>query len=188
MRFNGQSVVASPQGELLLSLGESEEGLFFASLPPSCLAGAGAALEGHDDFYLRDRRPALYDQAAVRAAAPHKFEARRPRPLSTVKCIHGCCDDGQHGADAGEMLAYGRLWALHQLAPFADSGLRLAGVLGAAGPVDARPLCSLDWAVRLPLSLLLLVRPSASALLAAHVSNLLLWAVWMPMACSAQGS
>jgi hypothetical protein len=124
----------------------------------------------------------------VRAAAPHKFEARRPRPLSTVKCIHGCCDDGQHGADAGEMLAYGRLWALHQLAPFADSGLRLAGVLGAAGPVDARPLCSLDWAVRLPLSLLLLVRPSASALLAAHVSNLLLWAVWMPMACSAQGS
>ncbi|KAL1521817.1 hypothetical protein AB1Y20_021468 [Prymnesium parvum] len=77
--------------------------------------------------------------------------------------------------------AYARLWCLNQLAPFADKGLAAIGLLGAAGPVDSRPICTLDWTLRLPLVLLNLSFCSVPTLLAAHVANVLLFCWWLPI-------
>ena len=92
-------------------------------------------------------------------------------------------NDGRRPASAANLpyASYGRLWALHQLAPFADKALLLVGILGQAGPVDTRPIGVIDWAMRLPLVLLALLKPSQSSLLAAHLSNLAAFVVWLPI-------
>ena len=77
--------------------------------------------------------------------------------------------------------AYGRLWSIQQLCPFADAGLNALGLLGAAGAVDARPILSNgDFYVRLPLCLLTLFYPTRNALLLAHVVNLAAFCAWTP--------
>ena len=67
VHFNGQSVVASPQGEHLLLLKPKDKGLFFSKPLEGLDKGGGAAEEGHEDDYLRDRRPELYRTRLVRA-------------------------------------------------------------------------------------------------------------------------
>ena len=69
VHFNGQSVVASPQGEHLLALQPSDEGLFHAKPLSGVQHGGGTALDGHEDDYLRDRRPELYTYGRARESA-----------------------------------------------------------------------------------------------------------------------
>ena len=78
--------------------------------------------------------------------------------------------------------SYVTLWCLGQLAPFIDRGLRSIGLLGYAGAVDTRPISSvLDWSLRLPLILLALWKPSRRTVVMAHLSNIFLFCVWLPM-------
>mmetsp|Transcript_21181 Transcript_21181/g.67670 ORF Transcript_21181/g.67670 Transcript_21181/m.67670 type:complete len:621 (+) Transcript_21181:55-1917(+) len=77
--------------------------------------------------------------------------------------------------------AYGRLWSIQQLCPFADAGLNALGLLGAAGAVDSRPILSDgDFYIRLPLCLLTFFYPTRTALLLAHVVNLVAFCAWTP--------
>ena len=77
--------------------------------------------------------------------------------------------------------AYGLAWGLHQCCPFADKLLRLIGLLGMAGPVDARPVSSVaDWAIRLPMVLWALAAPSPRSLAVAHAVNLAFFFAWLP--------
>jgi len=59
-RFNGRSVVAGPEGELLLEFEHSERGVRVVELAPGARAAAGA-----EDAYLADRRPELYARTAL---------------------------------------------------------------------------------------------------------------------------
>jgi predicted amidohydrolase len=58
VHFNGQSVVASAVGELLLMLAASDRGLFLAEAIEDVRRGGGAAGQGGEQ--LRDRRPMIY--------------------------------------------------------------------------------------------------------------------------------
>mmetsp|Transcript_12647 Transcript_12647/g.39869 ORF Transcript_12647/g.39869 Transcript_12647/m.39869 type:complete len:292 (+) Transcript_12647:41-916(+) len=66
VHFNGQSVVASPQGEHLLMLKPGDKGLFL-SKPLEGLDRGSSAANGREDDYLRDRRPELYRMGAAEA-------------------------------------------------------------------------------------------------------------------------
>jgi hypothetical protein len=78
-------------------------------------------------------------------------------------------------AGAAEHLSiYGRAWALHQLVPFVDK------ILGLAGAMDNRMLGVHDFWLRLPIVLLALAKPSTAVLLVAHIINIGSWAYWMP--------
>jgi 5-aminopentanamidase len=58
VHFNGQSVVASAVGELLLMLAASDRGLFLAEALEDVRRGGAAAGQGGEQ--LRDRRPMIY--------------------------------------------------------------------------------------------------------------------------------
>ena len=58
VHFNGQSVVASAVGELLLVLAASDRGLFLAEALEDVRRGGAAAGQGGEQ--LRDRRPMIY--------------------------------------------------------------------------------------------------------------------------------
>ena len=82
---------------------------------------------------------------------------------------------GEAEADLSE---YGRVWALHQLVPYVDT------LLGIAGAIDNRMIGQpYDWWLRLPLALLSLALPNECVLLLAHQVNIATWferipAVW----------
>lgn len=66
-------------------------------------------------------------------------------------------------------------WCLHQLVPFLDK------MLGVAGAMDHRMIDrDYDWYFRLPLVLLCIVFPKRSILLVAHVVNIVCWFDRMP--------
>ena len=70
---------------------------------------------------------------------------------------------------------YGRAWSVHQLVPFADK------LLGIAGAMDNRMVGQpYDWYLRLPLCALTLVFPTPWLLLVAHVVNIVTWFERMP--------
>ena len=70
---------------------------------------------------------------------------------------------------------YAWAWVLHNLVPFADK------VLGIAGAMDQRPIGALDWQIRLPLSLAVAANPTSKRLLAAgHAANVAFWFARMP--------
>ena len=71
---------------------------------------------------------------------------------------------------------YAVAWSLHNLVPFADK------LLGIAGAMDQRPIAAADWYVRLPLSLVVCVFPTRKDFVAvAHVANVCFWAARMPV-------
>ena len=66
-------------------------------------------------------------------------------------------------------------WSLHQLAPFLDK------MVGVAGAMDHRMIEKpYDWYVRLPLALMCLVMPNSHTLLVAHIVNIVCWFDVMP--------
>ena len=70
---------------------------------------------------------------------------------------------------------YAWAWVLHNLVPFVDK------VLGIAGAMDQRPIAALDWQIRLPLSLAVAANPTSKPLLAAaHAANVAFWFARMP--------
>ncbi len=76
---------------------------------------------------------------------------------------------------APPLAEYALGWSLHQLAPFLDKAV------GVAGAMDHRMIDRpYDWYVRLPLALLCLVRPNSHVLLVAHVVNIVCWFDRMP--------
>lgn len=84
---------------------------------------------------------------------------------------------------------YARFWVLHQLAPFADHVLGVAGAMDhrmidescQLGPMAcARTYFDYDWFIRLPVMLVCLFHPTRRLLLVAHVLNVAGWADRMP--------
>jgi hypothetical protein len=66
-------------------------------------------------------------------------------------------------------------WSLHQLAPFLDK------MVGVAGAMDHRMIEKpYDWYVRLPLALMCLMKPNSHTLLVAHIVNIVCWFDVMP--------
>ena len=82
----GYAPQASPQGEALLQLGAGADGLFYATLE-GARDGGGAALAGHEDDYLRDRRPELYVRAEAGAPARWERERRALRGLAAALAL-----------------------------------------------------------------------------------------------------
>ena len=82
---------------------------------------------------------------------------------------------------SGKLLlrVYATLWCLHQLVPFWDKLMQLAGV-SAFSAMDNRMLSPADYVTRLPAVLLALVAPHEATLLLAHVLNVASWFRWMP--------
>ena len=106
--------------------------------------------------------------------------ARSPLGLLPVTVTSSCMETTS--VDTVPSASYVTLWCLGQLAPFIDRGLRSIGLLGYAGAVDTRPISNvLDWSLRLPLILLALWRPSRRTVVMAHLSNIFLFFVWLPM-------
>jgi hypothetical protein len=93
-----------------------------------------------------------------------------PTPRRAMKKLH-CyffTDDELHAE-------YAWAWVLHNLVPFTDK------VLGIAGAMDQRPIGALDWQIRLPLSLAVAANPTSKPLLAAgHAANVAFWFARMP--------
>ena len=93
-----------------------------------------------------------------------------PTPRRAMKKLH-CyffTDDELHAE-------YAWAWVLHNLVPFTDK------VLGIAGAMDQRPIAALDWQIRLPLSLAVAANPTSKPLLAvAHAANVAFWFARMP--------
>ena len=90
---------------------------------------------------------------------------------------------------AAALATYARFWCLHQLAPFADQTLGLAGAMDHRmidescqnGPFQcARAHLNYDWLIRLPLVLVCFCFPSRRLLLVAHALNFVCWADRMP--------
>jgi hypothetical protein len=74
-----------------------------------------------------------------------------------------------------DLSEYGRAWAVHQLVPFADK------LLGIAGAMDNRMVGQpYDWWLRLPMALLSLALPNECVLLIAHLVNIATWFERMP--------
>jgi hypothetical protein len=66
-------------------------------------------------------------------------------------------------------------WCLHQLVPFMDK------MLGVAGAMDHRMIDrDYDWYIRLPLTLLCAAFPNRNILLVGHVVNVVCWFDRMP--------
>lgn len=73
------------------------------------------------------------------------------------------------------LVEYALGWCLHQLVPFLDK------ILGVAGAMDHRMIDrSYDWYIRLPLVLLCVAFPDRRSLLVAHVVNIVCWFDRMP--------
>mmetsp|Transcript_7846 Transcript_7846/g.27416 ORF Transcript_7846/g.27416 Transcript_7846/m.27416 type:complete len:572 (+) Transcript_7846:45-1760(+) len=78
-------------------------------------------------------------------------------------------------ADARLHAEYVWIWVAHQLVPFADK------VLGIAGAMDNRPLFRADWIYRLPFVALALLFPKRKDVVAvAHVVNICFCVSYMP--------
>ena len=70
---------------------------------------------------------------------------------------------------------YAWAFVLHNLVPFADK------LLGIAGAMDQRPLSIYDWPLRLPFIIWAAARPSSQmAVMGAHIINIAFWAARMP--------
>jgi len=79
------------------------------------------------------------------------------------------------GDAEADLTEYGRAWAVHQLVPFADK------LLGIAGAMDNRMVGQpYDWWLRLPMALLSLALPNECVLLLAHLVNIVTWFERMP--------
>ena len=104
-------------------------------------------------------------RAAGSAAAGPAGTKAAPRPKITDQ---GLSDDDLHEE-------YAWAFVLHNLVPFADK------LLGIAGAMDQRPLSIYDWPLRLPFIIWAATRPSSQmAVTAAHVMNVAFWAARMP--------
>ena len=104
-------------------------------------------------------------RAAGSAAAGPAGTKAAPRPKITDQ---GLSDDDLHAE-------YAWAFVLHNLVPFADK------LLGIAGAMDQRPLSIYDWPLRLPFIIWAAARPSSQmALTVAHVMNVIFWAARMP--------
>ena len=100
-------------------------------------------------------------RAAGSAAAGPAGTKAAPRPKITDQ---GLSDDDLHEE-------YAWAFVLHNLVPFADK------LLGIAGAMDQRPLSIYDWPLRLPFIVWAASRPSSQmALTVAHVMNVIFWA------------
>lgn len=76
---------------------------------------------------------------------------------------------------AAALATYARFWCIHQLVPFADQ------TLGIAGAMDHRMIDkAYDWWIRLPLMLYCFARPDRTPLLIAHALNVVCWFDRMP--------
>ena len=104
-------------------------------------------------------------RAAGSAAAGPAGTKAAPRPKITDQ---GLSDDDLHEE-------YAWAFVLHNLVPFADK------LLGIAGAMDQRPLSIYDWPLRLPFIVWAAARPSSQmAVMVAHVVNVIFWAARMP--------
>ena len=107
----------------------------------------------------RDRPARRTMRAAGSAAGPAGAKAAPSQEMS---------DDALHAEYAGAFV-------LHNLVPFADK------LLGIAGAMDQRPLSFYDWPLRLPFIVWAAARPtSRTALVVAHIINITFWAARMP--------
>ena len=75
VHFNGQSVVATAEGEFLLMLAASDRGLFLAEALEYKFVRRGGAAAGQGGEQLRDRRPMIY----YRTGTEEEGLAARPR-------------------------------------------------------------------------------------------------------------
>ena len=82
---------------------------------------------------------------------------------------------GQGEASSFPLALYGRFWALHQLVPFCDKILGLS-----FSAMDNRMLMSMDFLMRLPFMILVLIAPLPFPLVVSHIINIVSWAWWMP--------
>ena len=93
---------------------------------------------------------------------------RAAGPAGTKAAQKQMSDDDLHAEYAGAFV-------LHNLVPFADK------LLGIAGAMDQRPLSWYDWPRARALHTLAAARPtSRTAVTAAHIINVAFWAVRMP--------
>jgi hypothetical protein len=76
---------------------------------------------------------------------------------------------------AAALATYARFWCIHQLVPFVDQ------TLGIAGAMDHRMIDrTYDWWIRLPLMLYCFAFPGRTPLLVAHALNIVCWFDRMP--------
>ena len=130
--------------------------------PPSCLFTCGGVLHNGAYYYYH--------------VETQRTEWNMPEEAKAVDGLAGMMGAASlEGGDDDLHEEYAWAFVLHNLVPFADK------LLGIAGAMDQRPLSIYDWPLRLPFIVWAAARPSSQmALTVAHVMNVIFWAARMP--------